>query len=67
MNTSQKYARCLADGGHVYGAETVVRNFRAAQITLRVCRRCKVPEKPKVRTAGVSGHKQKGGRVTGPL
>jgi hypothetical protein len=48
--TQRRYLRCL-ETGHHYGEETVSRHFQGHLVQLRVCRKCGVPEKPKIRTA----------------
>lgn len=51
--TDRRYARCLMSGGHTYGEEVVIRDFRGNQVELRVCRKCGVPESPKNVTAAI--------------
>lgn len=52
--TDRRYARCLVSGGHRYGVETVSRDYAGYPVELRVCRRCQVPEKPRLRTTSMS-------------
>jgi len=32
MNTAQKFARCLANGGHSYGKRTIIRDFMGHRV-----------------------------------
>jgi hypothetical protein len=49
----RRFARCLMTGGHTYGEEVVIRDFRGAMVELRICRKCSVPESPKNVTAAI--------------
>lgn len=53
MNTSQKFARCLASTGHRYGETRISRDYIGHRVWLRLCERCGVPERPKLHNPSV--------------
>jgi len=55
--TDRLYARCA--GQHRYSEATIRRDYQGHTLDLRVCLRCGVPEKPKLKTASVGGRKPK--------